>query len=77
MISKYIEEFSKRGDLILDPFGGSGNIIRTALMLERRAIYVDLNPFAKLVAESTIVGCSLENLVKAVKDVIEEEKFRN
>jgi hypothetical protein len=45
-------------------------------MLERRAIYVDLNPFAKLVAESTIVGCSLENLVKAVKDVIEEEKFR-
>jgi hypothetical protein len=76
MISKYIEEFSKRGDLILDPFGGSGSIIRTALMLERRAIYVDLNPFAKLVAESTIVGCSLENLVKAVKDVIEEEKFR-
>ena len=35
---------SKAGDLILDPFTGSGTVARVALKLGRRAIGCDLNP---------------------------------
>jgi DNA modification methylase/DNA-binding MarR family transcriptional regulator len=76
MISKYIKEFTNKGELVLDPFGGSGNIIRVALALGRRAIYVDLNPFAKLIAESTILGCSLKKFKNAIETIISEKEIK-
>ncbi|MHA1616212.1 MAG: DNA methyltransferase [Candidatus Njordarchaeales archaeon] len=76
MVSRYIKEFTNEGELVLDPFGGSGNIVRTALALGRRAIYVDLNPFAKLVAESTILGCSPEELEKAIETITREKELK-
>jgi len=76
MVSKYIEEFTNEGELVLDPFGGSGNIVRTALALGRRAIYVALNPFAKLIAESTILGCSPEELEEAIEAIIQEKELK-
>ncbi len=40
---------SKPGDLILDPFGGSGTTGKVALELGRRAVLVEINPdYAKL-----------------------------
>lgn len=43
---------SKPGDLILDPFGGSGTTGKVALELGRRAVLVELNPdYAKLCKE--------------------------
>jgi DNA modification methylase len=40
---------SKPGDVILDPFGGSGTTGKVALELGRRAVLVELNPeYAKL-----------------------------
>ena len=76
MVSRYIEEFTNEGELVLDPFGGSGNIVRTALALGRRAIYVDLNPFAKLIAESTILGCSPEELEEAIEAITKEKELK-
>lgn len=76
MVSKYIEEFTDKGELVLDPFGGSGNIVRTALALQRKAIYVDLNPFAKLIAEASILGSDPEKL-KMVLEKILSEKYLN
>ena len=76
MVSRYIEEFTNEGELVLDPFGGSGNIVRTALALGRRAIYVDLNPFAKLIAESTILGCSPEELEEAIEAITQEKELK-
>lgn len=76
MVSKYIKEFTNEGELVLDPFGGSGNIVRTALALGRRAIYVDLNPFAKLIAESTILGCSPKELEEAIEAIIQEKELK-
>ena len=76
MVSRYIEEFTNEGELVLDPFGGSGNILRTALALGRRAIYIDLNPFAKLIAESTILGCSPEKLKEIIETIIQEKELK-
>lgn len=41
-----INKFSERGDLILDPYCGSGTTLREAIKLHRRAIGSDINPDA-------------------------------
>jgi DNA modification methylase len=44
-----ISRLSGRGELVLDPFGGSGTTALEAVRLGRRAISVDANPLAALI----------------------------
>ncbi|MFZ4789882.1 MAG: DNA methyltransferase [Candidatus Competibacteraceae bacterium] len=46
VVQEYIKNFSKKDDLVLDPFGGSGITAIEALMIDRRAIHIDLNPMS-------------------------------
>src|SRR5262249_9105335 len=46
VIGQYIECFSKPGDVVLDPFAGSGVTVVEGARLQRKAIGFDLNPFA-------------------------------
>lgn len=48
VVQEYINYFSEPGELVLDPFGGSGITAIEALVLRRRAIHVDLAPWANL-----------------------------
>lgn len=51
---------SKPGDLILDPFGGSGTTGAVALELGRRAVLCEANPeYAKLIEKRTAVTIGL------------------
>jgi len=52
VVAEYIVHFSKPGDLILDPFGGSGTTAIEALMNGRKAIHVDLNPMSVFMVKS-------------------------
>jgi 16S rRNA G966 N2-methylase RsmD len=70
LAKRFIKRFSNEGEIVLDAFGGSGTFIKAALGLQRRAIYIDLNPFAELIAHSTIGGCSAERLEKAVQKIL-------
>lgn len=44
------QAISKPGDVILDPFGGTGTVALEATLAGRRAYFADANPLARLIA---------------------------
>jgi len=44
-------ELSSPGDIVLDPFGGTGTVALEAMLAGREAYYADVNPLARLIAE--------------------------
>ena len=51
VVQDYIKNFSQKGDLVLDPFGGSGVTAIEAMMVDRRAIHLDLNPMSTFLVD--------------------------
>jgi hypothetical protein len=56
VIQTYIENFTKPGDLVCDPFGGSGVTIIEALVLGRKGIYVDVSAWAGFLAAQVAIA---------------------
>src|SRR5437588_1876772 len=52
VVRAYIERYSREGDLVLDPFGGTGVTAIEAFLLGRKAVQNDLNPFANFIARN-------------------------
>ena len=52
VVQKYIDHFSRIGDTVLDPYGGSGVTAIEALVLRRKAIQMDLAPLANFICRS-------------------------
>src|SRR5437879_10643155 len=52
VVREYIKRYSKKGDVVLDPFGGTGVTAIEAFLLGRKAIQNDLNPFANFIARN-------------------------
>ena len=51
-IRQYIRHYTKPGDLVLDPFCGSGGTALAALMEGRAAIAIDLSPAATFITKN-------------------------
>ena len=47
----YIKQFTNEGDVVCDPYGGSGVTVIGALALGRRGVYVDISRWAVFLAE--------------------------
>jgi DNA modification methylase len=52
VVRSYLERYSEEGDVVLDPFGGTGVTAIEAFLLGRNAIQNDLNPFANFIARN-------------------------
>ncbi|MGA2543942.1 MAG: DNA methyltransferase [Verrucomicrobiota bacterium] len=52
VVRAYLERYSEEGDVVLDPFGGTGVTAIEAFLLGRCAIQNDLNPFANFIARN-------------------------
>src|SRR6266496_3757687 len=52
VVRKYVERYSQEGDVVLDPFGGTGVTAIESFLLGRSAIQNDLNPFANFIARN-------------------------
>src|SRR2546421_4584340 len=62
VVRAYVERYSQPGDVVLDPFGGTGVTAIEAFLLGRQAIQNDLNPFANFIAQN-IADTSLSTTV--------------
>jgi len=56
VVQEYIRTFSQPGDVVLDPFGGSGVTAVEALILRRGAIQCDINPMANFICSQIAVS---------------------
>jgi len=65
VVAEYIKNYSKPGDLVLDPFGGSGVTAIEALMNNRGAISIDLNPMAVFIVKSLIAPIKPQEFLEA------------
>ena len=68
-----INAYSKPGDIVLDPFCGSGTTAIEAMLLGRNALSIDIDPFARLLikVKTTIYTVEdisfLDKIVKKIK----------
>ena len=62
VVQEYIKTFSQPGDMVLDPFGGSGVTLVEALMLGRKGIHIDLNPLSDFIVKNLIEPVDLAAL---------------
>jgi 16S rRNA G966 N2-methylase RsmD len=70
LVARRIEAASEPGDLVLDPFCGSGVAPIEAAALGRSAIGVDVNPFAVFLARATAGPCDADALAAAGERVL-------
>lgn len=70
-LSSLIEEYSKRGETVLDPFSGFGGIGIEAILQNRNVILNDLNPSAVFISKSILDEkvsiTKLKELFKSIK----------
>lgn len=80
LVSEYIKVFTKPGDVVLDPFMGSGGAIIESNKLGRLGIGVDLNPMACFIVSETLkelpstieLRRTMENIINNIpKEVID------
>ena len=72
VVQEYINHFSKPGDTVLDPFGGSGVTLVEALILGRKAINIDINPLSIFMVKNLISPIDINQLA-AEFDKIKQE----
>src|SRR5713226_956945 len=77
-IRQYIEHYTQPGDLVLDPFCGSGGTALAALMTGRAAIAIDRSPAATFITknycmpiDATALNRAIEQLKQKVKPEID------
>jgi len=57
-----IQKYSKPGDVILDPFMGSGTTNVEAMLLSRHSVGIDIDPFAKLLTKVKTTRLNIDEL---------------
>src|SRR3989344_568242 len=72
VVQEYIKNFTKPGDIVLDPFGGSGVTLVEALMTGRKGTNIDLNPLAVFLVKTLIRPVNLNELRNQFAKVVLE-----
>jgi hypothetical protein len=71
-IEPFIEHFTRRGDVVCDPFAGSGMTGVAARRLGRHAALSDLSPLAVHLERNVTTFCDPEDLRSAARQVLME-----
>ncbi|MDD5368136.1 MAG: DNA methyltransferase [Anaerolineaceae bacterium] len=68
-IQQYIRHYTQPGDLVLDPFCGSGGTALAALMEGRAAVAIDLSPAATFITKNYCTPVDVEELQRAFEEL--------
>ncbi len=69
IVTSHIRAFSQEGDVVLDPFGGTGVTLNESLLNKRHGIFIDLNPIA-VFWRKAILNDTPINLIKETSESI-------
>lgn len=69
VIEQFVLQFTKPGDLVLDPFAGSGMTGVAALKHGRRVVLIDLSPFATFLCYNHCTPLNVLSFRQAVDEV--------
>ena len=64
VVAEYIKHYSKEGEIVLDPFVGSGVTAIEALKHGRKTVAIDLDPMATFITRMTILPVNLREFKK-------------
>jgi 16S rRNA G966 N2-methylase RsmD len=67
-INYFINKYTKEGDLVLDPFMGSGSTIIESIINNRSAIGIDINPISLFIVKSTISNINTKVLKSEINN---------
>jgi DNA modification methylase len=70
IVQEYIKNFSQEGDIVLDPFGGSGVTAIESFICERKGIHIDLNPMSPFIVNALLLPINNGE----IKDAFEKVK---
>ena len=65
VVREYIKNYSKKGEVVLDPFVGSGVTAIEAVKLGRKAIGIDLNPMSIFISRMTGKPADIKAIAEA------------
>lgn len=70
VVQAYVRAMTQVGDLVVDPFGGGGVTLIESMMLERRAIHVDINPLSVFIVSALITPVNYMVLDEAFERIV-------
>ena len=76
VVADYIKCYSNEGDIIMDPFCGSGVVAVEAIKQKRKVIAIDLNPLATFITRTALIPVDLNELEDAFKELEKNCKDR-
>lgn len=71
----FISLFSERGDIVLDPFCGTGTVLAEARLNSRNSYGVEINPLSRLISRVKTTPLNPQKLEKKGRDLI--NKYEN
>ena len=69
VVGEYISSYTELGDIVLDPFAGSGVTAIEALRIGRKAIAFDLNPVATFITRMSTVPVDIDKLTQVFAEI--------
>jgi DNA modification methylase len=69
VVSDYINNYTKEGEVVLDPFMGSGVVVIEALKSSREAYGIDLNPLSIFITRNTLEPINISAFDKAYEKI--------
>ena len=65
IIRSFITKYTELGEIVLDPFCGSGISITEAVITNRKAIGIDINPISIFITEQLLNKISAQQIILA------------